>query len=238
MSKSHLSPFLRQRLIDLWKILKQRQKLKKSPKRRNKNEFQHEQWRKPGAECCRATCWPNPGADKKTPGSIFFNLFSSMLLCVFFVVEKNKPLYDNDWVLPSQIYPKEAFWSIPLLDYLLGLPPVVQFFAILFHLFWPMILHVSMFFFYYWILEIEQLFSMRKSSTSDPSTKKINSHISATATFFLQILWLLIFFHCLFRYRSPPFLSGYRFWFLGSWLILELLFFLFVTLYIYFPLLS
>ena len=34
---------------------------------------------------------------------------SSMLLCVFFVVEKNKPLYDNDWVLPSQIYPKEAF---------------------------------------------------------------------------------------------------------------------------------
>ena len=37
------------------------------------------------------------------------NYISSMLLCVFFVVEKNKPLYDNDWVLPSQIYPKEAF---------------------------------------------------------------------------------------------------------------------------------
>ena len=34
---------------------------------------------------------------------------SSMLLCVSFVVEKNKPLYDNNWVLPSQIYPKEAF---------------------------------------------------------------------------------------------------------------------------------
>ena len=34
---------------------------------------------------------------------------SSMLLFVFFVVEKNKPLYDNDWVLPSQIYLKEAF---------------------------------------------------------------------------------------------------------------------------------
>ena len=116
---------------------------------------------------------------------VFSSIYiSSMFLFIFFVVEKNKPLYDNDWVLPSQIYLKEAFWSIPLLDYLLGLPPVVQFFAILFHLFWPMILHVSMFFFYYWILEIEQLFSMRKSSTSDPSTQKINSHISATATFF------------------------------------------------------
>ena len=41
---------------------------------------------------------------------VFSSIYiSSMLLCVFFVVEKNKPLYDNDWVLPSQIYPKEAF---------------------------------------------------------------------------------------------------------------------------------
>ena len=37
---------------------------------------------------------------------VFSSIYmSSMLLCVFFVVEKNKPLYDNDWVvLPSQIY--------------------------------------------------------------------------------------------------------------------------------------
>ena len=41
---------------------------------------------------------------------VFSSIYiSSMLLCVFFVVEKNKPLSDNDWVLPSQIYPKEAF---------------------------------------------------------------------------------------------------------------------------------
>ena len=41
---------------------------------------------------------------------VFSSIYiSSMLLCVFFVVDKNKPLYDNDWVLPSQIYPKEAF---------------------------------------------------------------------------------------------------------------------------------
>ena len=41
---------------------------------------------------------------------VFSSIYiSSMLLFVFFVVEKNKPLYDNDWVLPSQIYPKEAF---------------------------------------------------------------------------------------------------------------------------------
>ena len=41
---------------------------------------------------------------------VFSSIYiSSMLLCVFFVVEKNKPLYDNDWVLPSRIYPKEAF---------------------------------------------------------------------------------------------------------------------------------
>ena len=41
---------------------------------------------------------------------VFSSIYiSSMLLCVFFVVEKNKPLYDNDWVLPSQIYLKEAF---------------------------------------------------------------------------------------------------------------------------------
>ena len=41
---------------------------------------------------------------------VFSSIYiSSMLLCVFFVVEKNKPLYDNDWVLPSQMYPKEAF---------------------------------------------------------------------------------------------------------------------------------
>ena len=41
---------------------------------------------------------------------VFSSIYiSSMLLCVFFVVDKNKPLYDNDWVLPSQIYPREAF---------------------------------------------------------------------------------------------------------------------------------
>ena len=41
---------------------------------------------------------------------VFSSIYiSSMLLFVFFVVEKNKPLYDNDWVLPSQIYPMEAF---------------------------------------------------------------------------------------------------------------------------------
>ena len=41
---------------------------------------------------------------------VFSSIYiSSMLLCVFFLLGKNKPLYDNDWVLPSQIYPKEAF---------------------------------------------------------------------------------------------------------------------------------
>ena len=41
---------------------------------------------------------------------VFSSIYiSSMLFFVFFVVEKNKPLYDNDWVLPSQIYLKEAF---------------------------------------------------------------------------------------------------------------------------------
>ena len=41
---------------------------------------------------------------------VFSSIYiSSMLLFVFFVVEKNRPPYDNDWVLPSQIYPKEAF---------------------------------------------------------------------------------------------------------------------------------
>ena len=41
---------------------------------------------------------------------IFSSIYiSRMLLCVSSVVEKNKPLYDNDWVLPSQIYLKEAF---------------------------------------------------------------------------------------------------------------------------------
>ena len=37
---------------------------------------------------------------------VFSSIYiSSMLLCVFFVVEKNKLLYDNDWVvLPFQIY--------------------------------------------------------------------------------------------------------------------------------------
>ena len=41
---------------------------------------------------------------------VFSSIYSAACSSVYFLLlGKNKPLYDNDWVLPSQIYPKEAF---------------------------------------------------------------------------------------------------------------------------------